>query len=92
MTLAETDFSDPGAPALELKGGRRGDAELQTIEIPEEKRGAWRVEEEFINAVRGDEEVTHTSFTDGVKYMEFTDAVSRSMRTGATVALPLEHN
>ena len=92
LTLAETDFTDPGAPQLELKGGRRGETELQTIEIMEEKRGEWRVEEEFINAVRGVEEVTHTSFTDGVKYMEFTDAVSRSMRAKESVLLPLEHN
>jgi len=31
------------------------------------------------------EKVTHTSFEDGVRYMEFTDAVSRSAATGQTV-------
>lgn len=92
LYLAETDFNDPAAPALELMGGRRGDAELKRIEIPEEKRGGWRVEEEFINAIRGVEPITHTTFTDGVKYMEFTDALSFSMRTGETIKLPLEHS
>jgi hypothetical protein len=47
------------------------------------------VEEEFINAIRGIEPVTHTSFFDGVKYMEFTDAVTMSAQTGQKVQLPL---
>ena len=47
------------------------------------------MEEEFISAIRGREEVTHTSFEDGVKYMEFTEAVTRSAQTGKAVSLPL---
>ena len=72
-----------------LSGGRRGDSELTPIEIPADQQGAWRVEEEFINAIRGIEPVTHTSFFDGVKYMEFTDAVTISAQTGQKVRLPL---
>jgi predicted dehydrogenase len=72
-----------------LCGGRRGDKELQEIVIPPEQQGGWRVEEEFVNAIRGRELVTHTTFDDGVKYMEFTEAVARSMAAGKTVALPL---
>ncbi len=83
------DFSDPGAPETRLTGGQRGDAQMTEIEVPEEKRGGWRVEEEFINAIRGVEPVTHTNFTDGVKYMEFTDAVTEAYQTGDTVYLPL---
>ena len=52
-------------------------------------RGDWRVEEEFINAIRGIEPVTHTNFFDGVRYMEFTDAVNISMQRGERVTLPL---
>ena len=52
-------------------------------------RGKWRVEEEFINAVRGLEPVTHTPFDIGVQYMEFTEAVTRSSQTGHAIALPL---
>ena len=37
--------------------------------------GSWRVEEEFINAIRGKEPITYTTFEDGVKYMAFTEAV-----------------
>lgn len=72
-----------------LYGGRRGDAGLREIEIPEHERGGWRVEEEFVNAIRGLEPVTHTSFEDGVKYMEFTEAALRSAAEGRTYALPL---
>jgi len=72
-----------------LYGGKPGDESLQEITIPPEEAGGWRVEEEFINAIRGVEKVTHTTFEDGVKYMEFTEAVTRSMMEGVTVALPL---
>jgi predicted dehydrogenase len=77
------------ATSMTLYGGRRGDSELKEIAIPAEKQGAWRVEEEFINAIRGIEPVTHTNFYDGVKYMEFTEAVTRSFQTGKKVRLPL---
>ena len=72
-----------------LKGGRRGDSALQEVPVDPKKGGGWRVEEEFVNAVRGKEPVTHTSFDDGVAYMEFTEAVTRSAQTGRAVALPL---
>ncbi len=72
-----------------LYGGQRGDDTLAEIEIPADEAGSWRVEEEFISAIRGQEEITHTSFEDGVKYMEFTEAVTRSMQSGCTVPLPL---
>jgi len=72
-----------------LMGGRKGEAGLAEIPIPQEKQGGWRVEEEFINAIRGLEPVTHTSFVDGVKYMEFTEAVTRSAQSGQGISLPL---
>ena len=62
-----------------LYGGRNCDIELKVMVIPPEERGGWRVEEEFINAIRGIENVTHTTFADGVKYMKFTEAVSQSI-------------
>ena len=72
-----------------LFGGRKGDTELSEIELPLEKQGGWRVEEEFINAIRGIEKVTHNTFETGVKYMEFAEAVTRSAQTGRRVYLPL---
>jgi predicted dehydrogenase len=73
------------ADAKRLSGARRGDRELREIPIPAERRVGWRVEEEFINAVRGQEKISHTTFEDGVRYMEFTDAVAKSLAEGRTV-------
>src|SRR5215468_9750710 len=73
------------ADAKRLSGGRRSDKELREISIPAEKRVGWRVEEEFVNAIRGREKVTHTNFEDGVRYMEFTDAVTKSAQTGQAI-------
>ena len=71
--------------AKRLSGGRRGDKALTEIPIAREARVGWRVEEEFVNAIRGREKITRTTFEDGVRYMEFTDAVARSAATGQTV-------
>lgn len=72
-----------------LFGGQRDDKELKEISIPAKERGGWRVEEEFINAIRGKEPVSHTTFEDGVKYMEFTEAALRSAADGIAINLPL---
>jgi predicted dehydrogenase len=72
-----------------LYGGQRDDKELKEIKIPAKEQGAWRVEEEFVNAIRGKENVTHTTFEDGVKYMEFTEAALRSAADGIAINLPL---
>ena len=73
---------------LGLWSGRRGDSALRPVEIAPEKVGGWRVEEEFINAVRGTEAVTHTDLVTAVKYMEWSDAVCQSLGTGETLHLP----
>jgi predicted dehydrogenase len=72
------------ADALRLTGGRRGESALREIPVPPRTRIGWRVEEEFVNAIRGREKIARTSFEDGVRYMEFTDAVTRSAGTGQT--------
>lgn len=72
-----------------LYGGQKGATSLAEIEIPAPEVGGWRVEEEFVGAIRGQEPVTHTSFQDGVKYMMFTEAVARSMAEGQAIPLPL---
>src|SRR5258705_9221949 len=68
--------------ARRVTGGRRGDRALSEIPIPAERRIGWRVEEEFVNAIRGREKVTRTTFEDGVRYMEFTEAVWKSAQSG----------
>ncbi|MEE2911392.1 MAG: Gfo/Idh/MocA family oxidoreductase [Candidatus Poribacteria bacterium] len=75
--------------AGKLYGGTRDDSSLNEISISEDKIGYWRVEEEFINAIRGIETISHSTFDTGVKYMEFTEAVSRSLQSGRVVALPI---
>jgi predicted dehydrogenase len=75
--------------AMELRGGRRAGTALSPIEVPPEKQGRWRVEEEFINAIRGLEPVRLTDFVTGVKYMEWTEAVIRSAQSGRAISLPL---
>lgn len=72
-----------------LWGARAGDRELKPIPIPPGKEYGWRVEEDFIAAIRGERPVRLTTFADGVKYMEFTEAVHRSATTGQAVRLPL---
>lgn len=72
-----------------LFGGRRGDSALQEIAIPPAKAGGWRVEEEFIGAIRGQETIQYTGFADGVRYMEFTEAVHQSLASGQAITLPL---
>ena len=67
---------------VSLDGG-----EFVPLDVAPEKRGGWRVEEEFVDAVRDASAITHTSFEDGVKYMQFTDAVQRSMAEARRVEL-----
>ncbi|MFO1095410.1 MAG: Gfo/Idh/MocA family oxidoreductase [Planctomycetaceae bacterium] len=67
--------------------GRTGDAAIQELTIPAAERGDWRVEEEFVRAIRGQEQVRLTDFGTGVRYMAFTEAVMRSAETGERAAV-----
>jgi len=69
--------------------GRRGDQALAELANPREEQAAHRVEEEFINAIRGREQIALNTFEIGVRYMEWTEAVHRSAASGAAVRLPL---
>ncbi len=70
-------------------GGKRGDQKLSEIPNPPQQQYGWRVEEEFVRAVRGQEPVTRTPFHVGVHYMEWTEAVTRSAQSGQAISLPL---
>src|SRR5438132_703028 len=48
------------SPRDRLLVARRGDEELREIPVPPEKEYAWRVEAEFIGAIRGQEQVEFT--------------------------------
>lgn len=68
--------------------GRPGDTELRPYQIADHERGGWRVEAEFIAAIRGDEQVSHNDFATALRYMEFTEAVAQSAKSGLPVNLP----
>ena len=87
LAVTETKLAKVETEAKRVLGAKRGDKELREIPIPAEKRIGWRVEEEFVNAIRGREKITRTNFEDGVRYMEFTDAVNESAGTGQRVTL-----
>ncbi len=76
-------------PTDRLLGARRGDAVLCEIAVPPDKAMGWRVETEFIEAIRGRGQIEFTDFATGVRYMEFTEAVARSAQEGVAVELPL---
>ena len=63
--------------------------ELTEIPIPTEKARTWRVEADFVDAIRTGAPIQFTDFATGVAYMEFTEAVARSAEQGEPVELPL---
>ena len=75
--------------AAKQLGHAKGD-ELKEISIPADKAGGWRVEADFVAAIREKKPVTLTDFATGVAYMEFTEAVARSAEEGVAVELPLD--
>jgi predicted dehydrogenase len=58
------------------------------IPIPPGERGEWRVERDFVSAIRAGTPVW-PDFQAGVDYMEFVEAVGRSMESGRVITLPL---
>ncbi len=76
--------------ASRSRGDTPGPAEaLPEIPIPANQARDWQVEADFVASIRQGAPVRYTSFETGVAYMEFTEAVARSARTGAAVTLPL---
>ncbi|WFB37369.1 Gfo/Idh/MocA family oxidoreductase [Kiritimatiellota bacterium B12222] len=49
------------------------------LSVPQAEQGDWRVEEEFISAIRGKETISHTPFAEGLKYMQFTQQVAEEL-------------
>jgi predicted dehydrogenase len=74
----------------QLRAHRKGASEPERIEVPEHEAAAWRVEQDFVEAIRGEGKGGVTDFATGVRYMEFTDAVWMSMQQRRAIALPLQ--
>src|SRR5919199_1646127 len=99
-----TRFSGP--PRIELYGsegtiayeigtdrifaGRAGDADLQLVPIPPDEERTWTAEADFVRAIREGTPVT-PDFEEGLRYMEVTEAIYRSARSGERVTLPLRN-
>ncbi|MBI3886652.1 MAG: Gfo/Idh/MocA family oxidoreductase [Opitutae bacterium] len=62
LVRGELWFAELGAPE-------------KLVTIAPEKRGAWRVEADFIDSIRDKKPVTLTNFATGVEYMRFSEAV-----------------
>lgn len=76
-------------PEEKIFVGHLGEDEMKEIQVPPEEQGDWRVEAEFIGAIRGQEIVHFTDFATGVEYMKFTEAVAQSCEKNEPVTLPL---
>ncbi len=74
----------------QILAAKVGERELREVPIPDEGARSWTVEADFIDAVRQGKRDPEPSFLDGLKYMEFTDAVFRSVAEGRAVDLPYE--
>jgi predicted dehydrogenase len=72
------------SPPIELATGSEG---FRAVEQRSGEAQDWRVEEEFIAAIRGHGEVHLTDFATGAAYMAFTDAVRESAAGGRRIAL-----
>jgi predicted dehydrogenase len=62
-----------------IQGGQLNEDALHTIEIPSDLAGEWRVEEDFLAAVKSKGRMRpHPDFEDGVAYMRVVQAVADS--------------
>ena len=62
-----------------IQTGKVGDEKLKIMEIPPELESGWRVEEDFLNAVKSKGRVRpHPDFEEGLRYMRVVQAVADS--------------
>jgi len=71
-----------------LRAAKAGDPALHVVDVPSELAGEWRVEEDFLAAVRSKGRVRpHPNFEDGVNYMRVVQAVADSRARNEWVAI-----
>ena len=69
------------------RSGKVGDRALHAVDIPSELEGEWRVEEDFLAAVKSKGRVLpHPNFEDGLRYMRVVQGVSDSRARNEWVA------
>ena len=71
-----------------VEAGKVGDRELHAVELPPELETEWRVEEDFLAAVKSKGRVRpHPNFEDGLGYMRVVQAVADSRARNEWVAV-----
>jgi len=71
-----------------VQAGKVGDRGLHVVELPSELETEWRVEEDFLAAVKSKGRVRpHPNFEDGVRYMRVVQAVADSRARNEWVAI-----
>ena len=68
--------------------GAQGDDDMKVIAVPDHLVRPWDVEEIWIRGIREGTPVS-PSFTEGLMYMDLTEAVYHSARLGRVIELPL---
>ncbi|AWT59487.1 MAG: Myo-inositol 2-dehydrogenase [Candidatus Moanabacter tarae] len=71
-----------------ILGAKGTGKELKELSVPRKDACRWTVESDFINSIKTGE-LAESTFYQGVKYMEFTEAVFRSVERGQTVNFPV---
>ena len=75
--------------AEEISGATEGDDGLKPIDIPPGEEQTQTTDAEFIQAIREGTPVS-PDFEEGLRYVEFCEAVAQSAHTGERVAMPPE--
>ena len=71
-----------------VQAGKVGDRALHVVELPPELECEWRVEEDFLAAVKSKGRVLpHPNFEDGLRYMRVVQAVADSRARNEWVAI-----
>ena len=71
-----------------MQAGKVGDRALHVMDIPSELEGEWRVEDDFLAAVKSKGRVlAHPNFEDGLRYMRVVQAVADSRARTEWVAI-----
>jgi len=71
-----------------VQAGKIGDRVLHVVDIPRELEGEWRVEEDFLAAVKSKGRVRpDPNFEDGLRYMRVVQAVADSRARNEWVAI-----
>lgn len=71
-----------------IRAGKYGSREFNDVDLPPELTSEWRVEEDFIAAVKSKARIRpHPDFEDGVKYMRVVQAVADSRASNEWVEI-----